>query len=148
MLKEAFENVKNHMGPCGTVCATCDLGNGTVAEIAHDLKQMLQDWGISLWASRIPGGSDIDFHNLEKSLDWINTYTICLGCESGGGPPECSIRRCAKERGYMLCSECLELEGCNNFNFLEKSGKRLKQKLKERKTKETYISEAIKNRKK
>jgi hypothetical protein len=143
MLEEAFDKVKNQMGPCGTVCAVCDLGNGTIAEIAHELKQNLQSWGILKWASQVSGGSEIDFNNLNKSLDWINTYIRCLGCEKGGGPPGCSIRICAKERGYELCSECPELEECKNFNWLTKSHKRLKEKLREGKTKETYISEAI-----
>lgn len=148
MLEEAFSQVKDQMGSCGIACATCNLGNGTVAETAVDLKQKLQAYGVSKWAPQVPGGSDIDFKELEKSLDWVHTYTRCFGCEQGGGPPDCPIRTCAKERGYELCSQCPDLQGCTKFDWLKDYAQQLKNKLKEQKTKEEYVSEAINSMKK
>jgi len=143
MLKEAFEQVKNQMGPCGNACATCNLGNGTIVETAMKLKKHLRTYGVSIWAPQVPGGSDINFDQLDKSLDWIHTYTKCFGCEQGGGPPDCAIRTCSKERGYDLCSQCPDLNGCTKFGWLGDYAYKLKNKLKEGKTKKEYLSEAI-----
>lgn len=145
MLKEAFERVKNQIGPCGITCATCELGNGNVAETAMKLKQNLQTFEVSLWAPQVPDGSDINFDQLNKSLDWIYNYTRCLGCEQGGGPPDCPIRSCAKKRGYELCSQCPDLEGCTKFDWLKDYAPQLKNKLREGKTKKEYLSESLSN---
>lgn len=145
MLKEAFEQVKDQMGPCGIACANCELGNGTVAETANNLKQKLQAYGVSAWAPQVPGGSNIDFTQLNKALDWVHTYTRCCGCERGGGPPDCAIRTCSKERGYELCSQCPDLEGCTKFDWLQDYAHQLKKKFKEGKTKKEYLSEALSN---
>jgi len=112
----AYLRVKDQMGPCGITCATCDLGNGTVAEIASKLKQYLQMYGISTWAPQLPSGSYIDFSKLDKSLSWVHTSARCFGCEQGA-PPDCAIRKCSKERGYDLCSRCPDLEGCTKFDL-------------------------------
>lgn len=120
MLKEAFDQVKDQMGPCGIVCAACDLGNGTVAETALKLLEYLKMYAVSSWAPAVPGGGDVDFDRLDQALNWVQTYTRCFGCGQGGGPPDCAIRNCSKERGYELCSECPDLEGCDKFDWLQK----------------------------
>lgn len=120
MLKEAFDKVKDQMGPCGIVCGTCDLGNGTVAESALKLQEYLKMYGVASWAPAVPEGKDVDFERLDKALNWVQTYTRCFGCQQGGGPPDCAIRNCSKDRGYELCSECPDIDGCKNFDWLQK----------------------------
>lgn len=144
MLKEAFEIVKSQIGPCGITCATCDLGNGTVAETAQKLREYLKMYGVQSWAPTVPGGTDLDFSGLEKALNWVQTYTRCLGCEQGGGPPDCTIRTCSREKGYELCSECTDLEGCEKFSWLG-DPEPLKERLRRSKgkTKQEIIEEAI-----
>lgn len=146
MKQEAFDRVKNQMGPCGISCGGCALGNGTVAETAETLKQFIQLYGIAEWAPLIPGGSEVDFKKLDHSLDWIESLVGCPGCEHGGGPPYCSIRSCAKERGFELCSQCSELEECGNFQWLGEGGGQLKAKLAEvkGKTKKDLIADSMK----
>ena len=61
----------------------------------------------------------------------MTTYSRCAGCQSGGGPPDCAIRICAREKGYELCSSCADLEGCARFEWLGELGQEVKQKLKE-----------------
>lgn len=145
MKQEAFNRVKDQMGPCGISCGGCSLGNGTVGETAEKLKQFIQMYGVAEWAPLIPGGFEVDFEKLDHSLDWIHTYTSCPGCEHGGGPPDCSIRSCAKERGFELCSQCSELEECGNFQWLGEGGEQIKMRLAEArgKTKSELISEAV-----
>jgi len=145
MLKEAFDQVKDQMGPCGIACATCDLGNGTVAETAAKLGQYLGMYSVREWAPMLPGGSDIDFDQLDKNLGWVKTYTRCFGCDRGGGPPDCAIKACAGDRGHEICSQCPDLEGCTKFDWLGDYANQLKEKLKaaEGKTKQELISEAV-----
>ncbi|HUM80643.1 MAG TPA: DUF3795 domain-containing protein [Methanothrix sp.] len=68
---------------------------------------------------------------VDRGLDWMTTYTRCAGCRNGGGPPDCAIRICARERGYELCSSCGDLEGCTKFEWLEEHGVEVREKLKE-----------------
>ncbi|MFB0543329.1 MAG: DUF3795 domain-containing protein [Candidatus Bathyarchaeia archaeon] len=145
MLKEAFERVKDQMGPCGITCVTCKGGNGIIAGAAKKLQGLLQESGIPSIAPTLPGGSEIDFDNLERALTWVQTYTLCPGCEQGGGPPDCAIRICSKERGYVLCSECPDLEGCDKFDWLGDYAEPLKEKLKVSKgrSKQEITEEAI-----
>ena len=67
----------------------------------------------------------------DRALDWMTTYARCAGCRNGGGPPDCAIRICARERGYELCSSCSDLESCTKFEWLGEYGQQFKEKLKE-----------------
>ncbi len=40
----------------------------------------------------------------------------CAGCLENGGPPNCKIRECCKERGYRTCAECDTVEDCKLLN--------------------------------
>ena len=119
MKSETYESVKGQMGPCVISCAGCDFSNGKTAETAKKTKEYLQNYGVSDWAAFVPRGSEIDFdQQLFKSLDWMPSSVGYLGCENGGGPPVCTIRKCANEKGYDICSKCSELEGCTKFDWL------------------------------
>ncbi len=145
MIREAFEAVRDQMGPCGIACGLCDLGNGKVAGSAGRVRDYLRNYGVSQWASLLPGGAEIDFDQLSKSLEWVSTSVGCLGCEKGGGPPDCTIRKCAKEKGFDVCSGCPDLEGCDKFGWLGDYGGTLKGKLSDSKgrTKRELVEEAI-----
>lgn len=145
MLKEAFENVKDQIGPCGISCALCNLGNGTVAETASTLNDYLSFYEIPSWAPETPGGAELNFDNLRKTLGWMHTYARCFGCEQGGGPPDCAIRNCAKGKGFVLCSECPDLDSCDKFDWLGESAGVLKENLKKSRgrSKLELIEEAI-----
>ena len=69
MLKEAFDNVKDQMGPCGIACGTCDLGNGTVAESALKLQEYLKNYGVASWAGAAPSGSDSSARSRTRSVE-------------------------------------------------------------------------------
>ena len=147
MQEEAFNTVKDQAGPCGITCGTCVLGNGTIAETAAKTKSYIAGYGIKEWAPLVPGGAEIDWTETEKTLEWMTKYAGCQGCEKGGGPPDCTIRSCANEKGIQLCSRCSELDGCKKFDWLGDYATALKQTLKENKgkTKEEYIAEALKS---
>jgi hypothetical protein len=75
----------------------------------------------------------------------VSSSVGCLGCENGGGPPDCTIRKCADERGYDICSICSELEGCIKFDWLGDYASVLRGKLEANKgkLKKVLIEEAI-----
>lgn len=120
---------KDQAGPCGIVCGACTLGSGTVAETAGQTKKSIVDCQIPSWAPFVPGGEAIDWAAVDRALTWMETYARCAGCENGGGPPDCTIRICAREKGYDLCSSCEELEECTRFDWLRDHGQQIKERL-------------------
>jgi len=144
MWREAFDRVKNQMGPCSIACASCEGGNGTIGEAAWRLQDTIKRTGIASIAPMLPGGAEVDFSQLDKTLNWLQANTNCPGCEQGGGPPDCAIRSCSKEKGYELCSECSDLDECDKFNFLG-NPEAFKKKLKESKgrSKRELVEEVI-----
>jgi hypothetical protein len=124
-------NVKNQIGPCGITCGTCFLGNGSVANSAKTTLDYINMLGIKEWAPLVPEGADLDWDETVKTLNWMTKYAYCAGCEKGGGPPNCTIRLCAKEKAYALCNMCSELAECTKFDWLGERATELKQHLKE-----------------
>lgn len=131
MMTEAMDRIRDQAGPCGVVCASCPLGNGTVAESASRTKKHIVECQIPMWSPFIPGGETIDWTAVDRGLEWMEKNACCAGCANGGGPPDCTIRICARERGYDLCSSCSDLDSCTKFEWLKEHGSRLKETLKE-----------------
>ncbi|HOI70404.1 MAG: DUF3795 domain-containing protein [Methanothrix sp.] len=118
---------KPEVGPCGIVCGFCPLGSGAVAETAERARGFLEGCNIPDWAPLVSEeGCGIDWHQVVEGLEWMRRYALCPGCESGGGPPDCPIRVCAREKGLDLCSFCGELESCGNFGWLGDRGEEMK----------------------
>ena len=142
IMKEDSRRMDGQMGPCGIICMGCELGSGTVAETAVKLKDHIQSIGIAQWAPDLPGGAEVNFERLNKNLEWLSKNTHCIGCEQGGGPPDCAIRNCAKGRGYTVCNNCSDLESCDKFEWLGETGKQLKTMLSNStgKTKEEFLT--------
>lgn len=130
-MTEPSNPTQNQFGPCGILCGSCPLGSGAVAESAGLTRKHITDCQIPMWSPFVPGGEAIDWATVDRALDWMTTYARCAGCRNGGGPPDCAIRICARERGYELCSYCPDLEGCTRFDWLGKHGQEAKEKLKE-----------------
>lgn len=131
------------VGPCGIVCGvSCPLGCGTVAETAGRARDFIRECKISEWAPFVSEeGERIDWENMAAGLEWMKKYATCAGCESGGGPPDCTIRICARDRGIELCSSCDDLSSCKNFAWLGDHGEKAKDALKKCRgiSKEDYI---------
>lgn len=112
-----------------------------VAELAGRTKQFIKDYKIPEWSPNFPEGDGIDWATVDRALEWMVKYTCCAGCENGGGPPDCAIRSCAREKGYELCSSCDDLESCTKFDWLGDAGPQMKAVLKDNRgrSKEEYI---------
>ena len=142
-MKMESEKEEIQVGPCGIVCSvSCPLGSGTVAETAGRTKEFIRECRIPEWAPMVSEeGGRIDWEKVAESLEWMKKYAVCAGCESGGGPPDCTIRICARDKGIELCSFCDDLDSCDNFGWLEDYGEKVKENLKKRRgiSKEEYI---------
>lgn len=136
--------VFNQVAPCGITCGTCVLGDGTIVDAAEKMITYINGYGIKDWAPTTPGGSEINWDETQKTMKWLTQNAHCIGCEMGGGPPDCAIRLCSKEKGYTLCNMCEELETCTKFEWLGDYSKVLKAKLEtyKGKSKEEIIAEA------
>jgi hypothetical protein len=109
----AFEVVKNQIAPCGLWCGSCAFGNGTIGEIAGDLKKLMKNYGIEGW-----GPKDINYGSLRKDLESIHELAACPGCLEGGGKTNCTIRSCATSKQIKECVECEANKSCKNRVFL------------------------------
>ena len=138
-------DVTKQLAPCGITCGTCDLGNGTAANTAKKTLELINEIGIKDWSTTLHGGSELAWPATEKTLDWMAKYAYCVGCNMGGGPPDCAIRLCSNDNGYTLCNQCDELEDCTKFDWLGDYSKVLKEKLEnyKGKSKEQILIEAL-----
>jgi hypothetical protein len=136
------ESIEDQCGPCGIFCSACPLGSGTVAESAKRTKQFIMDCKIPEWSPFVPEGGGIDWAQVDRGLDWMTRYACCAGCERGGGPPDCTIRICAREKGYELCSSCTDLDSCTKFDWLKDQGSQMRDALRENRgrSKKEYIA--------
>lgn len=58
--------------------------------------------GYEFWGQEIPGFTD--FWRFLTNL--CDPDKSCPGCRQGGGPPFCTIRKCAREKGLEICAYC------------------------------------------
>ncbi len=131
VMNQSGNIIEDQAGPCGIICAACPLGSGAVAKSASQTRKHITDCQIPMWSPFVPGGEAIDWSAVDRGLEWAEEYARCAGCSNGGGPPDCAIRVCAKDRGYELCSSCGDLESCSKFDWLKEHGQKMKQSLQE-----------------
>lgn len=124
MAAKGFENVKNQIGYCGIWCGSCSGGNGAILELARRLEQALKGSNPDYWVPK-----EMNFEEFMKALGIIQTASLCLGCQKGGGNPTCNIRACASKRNIANCSQCNELMECKNFEELERYYPRIREGL-------------------
>jgi len=84
--------------------------------------------GYEFWGKQIP-----EFDQFWSFLTRLcDPEKSCLGCRQGGGPPFCSIRRCARERRVDVCVFCPEypckrvVQLADGYPTLIADGKRMK----------------------
>ncbi|UCD50162.1 MAG: DUF3795 domain-containing protein [Phycisphaerales bacterium] len=88
---------------CGLYCGLCSA-RGRIQRQAETLRQSMTKDGYDVWGAELPGFKEFwtflrDLSDPEKS---------CPGCRQDGGPPFCSIRKCARQRGIDVCVYCDE----------------------------------------
>lgn len=101
-MNDTVNSTDNQVGHCGMLCGACPLGSGTAAKSAGQTKKHIADCQIPMWSPFVPGGESIDWAAVDQGLEWMQRYACCAGCKNGGGPPDCSIRICAREKGKEM----------------------------------------------
>jgi hypothetical protein len=86
---------------CGLYCGLC-ANRGRIAQQAKGLRESMVKEGYDKWGTAIAG-----FKDFWKFLGQLcDPDTACPGCRQDGGPPDCTIRKCAKERKVDVCVFC------------------------------------------
>jgi len=113
---------------CGLYCGLC-AQHGRIPRQANALRESMVKEGYESWGKEISG-----FNECWKFLtDLCNPDRACPGCRQGGGPPFCSIRKCARERKVDICVFCEEypcrrvLEIARGYPTLIADGKRMQE---------------------
>lgn len=99
---------------CGLYCELC-AQRGRIPRRAAALKDSMAKEGYEHWARQIPG-----FNEFWAFLEGLcDPNQACPGCQQGGGPPFCGIRKCAQRREVELCPLCAEYP-CERFEGIAK----------------------------
>lgn len=121
------DNLKN-VTYCGLYCGLCG-SHGRIPQRAGALRDSMAEEGYDAWGKEIPGFSEFwTFLN-----DLCNPENVCPGCRQGGGPPFCSIRKCARKREVTICVFCKDYpctritELAKGYPTLISDGKRIKE---------------------
>jgi hypothetical protein len=114
---------------CGLYCGACDIYQQRIGKSGNELKKVIDAYKFGDFAKLVPGLEDYDaFYKTLNTL--ITFFGQCQACQKGGGPPQCPIRICCKEKGYQTCAECPSLP-CEKLKPLIDSYPGLLENLKE-----------------
>ena len=115
---------KDVVAYCGLCCADCFVREGTVADLARDLRKELRRVRFDKFAEAI---SDISFFKaLKKYPDCYEVLGVLVKtrcsklCREGGGNPYCVVRTCCQKKGIEGCWECSEFIDCKKLKVLER----------------------------
>ena len=127
-MEAANENPLRLVAYCGLYCGVCANRN-RIPPHAKLLQEALRNEGMHSWYQYVPSMKHT-FPTFWKFLD--NLVAMDCTCRTGGGPPDCKIRECAKQNEVDTCPFCLEYP-CSHIERLAEhyvsiiqDGKRLK----------------------
>jgi hypothetical protein len=114
---------------CGLYCGACDIYQQRISKSGNELKKVLDAYSFADIAKEVPGLEGYD--TFYKTLNTLITFFgQCPACQKGGGPPQCQVRTCCREKGYQTCAECPSLP-CEKLKPLLESYPGLLENLKE-----------------
>jgi len=102
---------------CGLYCGDCSFGQGTIPDLARDLRKELRDTRFSELADVIPFP---EFKNYQQCYDVLGAMVKlrCKGCRGGSRSKFCNIAKCAIKKEYAGCWECEDFSSCEKLEFL------------------------------
>jgi hypothetical protein len=114
---------------CGLYCGACDIYQKRIGQSGNELKKVLDAYRFEEISTQVPGlGNYEAFHKVLNTL--VTIFGQCSGCPKGGGPPQCEIRNCCREKGHKACAECSSVP-CEKLKIMLDSYPQLGQDLKE-----------------
>ena len=97
-----MEKLSNYVSYCGLYCKLCSF----IALIPKQAKALMETMRKGGWEYfgeyEFPEFKDF-WKLLEKLSEFDKTVS---GCRDSCGPPDCEIRRCAREHGVITCAFC------------------------------------------
>lgn len=99
---------RNEIAFCGIDCGKCIKGKGESKKKAEDILEDIKESRLDDWQNHEPKPEQFNYNDLKKGLKWLASLD-CNGCHSGGGNPDCIIRKCAQKKGLNNCGECPEM---------------------------------------
>jgi len=122
------QNLLRHVAYCGLYCGLCAHRN-RIPQQALQLQKSLHEEGFDDWYQYIPEMKEA-FPPFWKFLQKL--AELDCTCRTGGGPPDCKIRDCAKQKGIEVCAQCKEYPCtliqalAEHYPTIVQDGKRLK----------------------
>jgi len=89
---------------CGLYCGLC-AQRSRIPQQARRLQQTLHEEGFDDFYQYVPEMKEA-FPPFWQFLQ--NLATLDCTCRTGGGPPDCKIRNCAKQKSIEVCTQCKE----------------------------------------
>jgi hypothetical protein len=101
---------------CGLYCPACGIYQGKMKDAANELRRIISAYGLEKEMGALskvqPAFTNYDkFESVLEALSGF--FGSCSNCREGGGPPDCRIRNCAKDRGYSICIDCADMDKCD-----------------------------------
>lgn len=93
-----------HVTYCGLYCKLC-ANMARIPQQAGELRETLRREGFQHFGESVYE----DFSEFWKVLEALEeSGESCPGCRGGCGWPQCPMRKCAREKGLDVCSQCDE----------------------------------------
>lgn len=112
------EDPKNLVGYCGLYCGACGIYQGRIRQAVENLHKIISTYGFDKFASELAKWEPAFQHyaEFENVMDgFVKLFGECPGCVKGGGPPDCAIRECSRQKAYATCAECAEVGTCEKI---------------------------------
>jgi len=98
------QNSLRHVAYCGLYCGLC-AQRGRIPQQAHQLQQTLREEGFDDFYQYVPEMKEA-FPPFWQFLQKLAEFDCT--CRTSGGPPDCKIRQCAKQKSIEVCTQCKE----------------------------------------
>ncbi|MCK4322639.1 DUF3795 domain-containing protein, partial [candidate division WOR-3 bacterium] len=86
------------VAPCSDYCGGCGQYNGLIIETAKQMREFAKLYGFEFRSK-----GTFDFKQFMKGLKWFIENAKCPGCQQGGGPAWCEVKKCCFEKGLRIC---------------------------------------------
>jgi len=98
------QNLLRHVAYCGLHCGLCAQRSRIPKQARHLLKSLHEE-GFDDFYQYVPEMKEI-FPSFWQFLQELAKFDCT--CRTGGGPPDCKIRQCAKQKSIEICTQCEE----------------------------------------
>jgi hypothetical protein len=120
---------KNLVGYCGLYCGACGIYQKRIKQAVENLQKTIVAFGfnkimpdLAKWEPALKHYTEFD--DVMNGL--VRLLGECPGCVAGGGDPSCVARQCCRQKGYVICAECPEVDTCKKLQSTVESLNNLK----------------------